>query len=227
MRYALRLAAGFGSQISMVLLRWTPVPDGVHRRPAELGYEYRIVDRSAWRGGWRRSAAPTTPTSRSSSGGCGWSIPDRRRPSAPAASPSRRAGARSGRRGPTRSAPEPAPVTDPGRRRCGVRRVRRWPQTGRRASTGRGRLARSAGRARWEAEPRRRSSRTRGAHAARALAGGARADPRRRPVHGGWRPRCSPWWPTRPATPPTCWTSTSTSRPTSASTPSSRPRCSP
>jgi malonyl CoA-acyl carrier protein transacylase len=47
-RYALRLAAGFGSQISMVLLRWTPVPDGVHRSPAELGYDYRIVDRPAW-----------------------------------------------------------------------------------------------------------------------------------------------------------------------------------
>ncbi len=48
-RYALRLAAGFGSQISMVLLRWTPVPDGRHRTPDELGYEYRIVDRAAWR----------------------------------------------------------------------------------------------------------------------------------------------------------------------------------
>ncbi len=33
--------------------------------------------------------------------------------------------------------------------------------------------------------------------------------------------------PRRPATRPTCWTSTSTWRPTSASTPSSRPRCSP
>ncbi|HET9610619.1 MAG TPA: acyltransferase domain-containing protein, partial [Acidimicrobiales bacterium] len=48
-RYALRLAAGFGSQISMVLLRWTPVPDGAHRGPEELGYEYRIVDPPAWR----------------------------------------------------------------------------------------------------------------------------------------------------------------------------------
>ena len=42
-----------------------------------------------------------------------------------------------------------------------------------------------------------------------------------------WRPRSLRWWPTRPATPPTCWTWTSTSKPTSASTPSSRPRCSP
>src|ERR687898_277399 len=47
-RYALRLAAGFGSQISMLLLRWTPVPDGVHRGPTELGYEYRIIDPAAW-----------------------------------------------------------------------------------------------------------------------------------------------------------------------------------
>ncbi|HTI28717.1 MAG TPA: acyltransferase domain-containing protein, partial [Kutzneria sp.] len=47
-RHALRLAAGFGSQISMVLLRWTPVPDGLHRSPAELGYRYRIVDQAAW-----------------------------------------------------------------------------------------------------------------------------------------------------------------------------------
>ena len=32
-RYALRLAAGFGSQISMCSCRWTPVPDGHHRQP--------------------------------------------------------------------------------------------------------------------------------------------------------------------------------------------------
>ena len=48
-RYALRLAAGFGSQISMALLRWTPMPDGRHRNPDELGYAYRIVDPAAWR----------------------------------------------------------------------------------------------------------------------------------------------------------------------------------
>jgi acyl transferase domain-containing protein len=47
-RYALRLAAGFGSQIAMSLLRWTPMPDGRHRSPAELGYAYRIVDPEAW-----------------------------------------------------------------------------------------------------------------------------------------------------------------------------------
>ncbi len=48
--YALRLAAGFGSQISMVLLRRTPVPDGRRRRPDELGYAYRVVDPAAFTG---------------------------------------------------------------------------------------------------------------------------------------------------------------------------------
>ncbi|MFN0285015.1 MAG: type I polyketide synthase, partial [Kineosporiaceae bacterium] len=47
-RFALRLAAGFGSQVAMALLRWTPVPDGRHRAPSELGYRYRIVDPVVW-----------------------------------------------------------------------------------------------------------------------------------------------------------------------------------
>ena len=46
--YALRLAAGFGSQVAMTLLRWTPMPDGRRRAPSELGYAYRIVDPAAW-----------------------------------------------------------------------------------------------------------------------------------------------------------------------------------
>src|SRR5690348_1216451 len=46
--YALRLAAGFGSQIAMSLLRRTPVPDGRRRAPSELGYAYRIIDPQAW-----------------------------------------------------------------------------------------------------------------------------------------------------------------------------------
>ena len=37
-RYALRLAAGFGSQIAMALLRWTPAADGQRRAPDQLGY---------------------------------------------------------------------------------------------------------------------------------------------------------------------------------------------
>ncbi len=46
--HALRLAAGFGSQIAMSLVRWTPLADGRHRSPSELGYGYRIVDPDAW-----------------------------------------------------------------------------------------------------------------------------------------------------------------------------------
>ena len=55
-QYALRLGAGFGSQIAMTLMRWTPVPDGRHRLPDELGYQYRIVDEAAWRR-WLAQAA--------------------------------------------------------------------------------------------------------------------------------------------------------------------------
>ena len=36
--YALRLGAGFGSQISMTLLRWVATKDGVRPRPNALGY---------------------------------------------------------------------------------------------------------------------------------------------------------------------------------------------
>ncbi len=47
-RYALRLAAGFGSQVAMALLRWTPTADGRRRAPDQLGYGYRIVDQAVW-----------------------------------------------------------------------------------------------------------------------------------------------------------------------------------
>ena len=47
--YALRLAAGFGSQISMMLLRWMATKDGVHPSQNALGYAYRIVDAEAWK----------------------------------------------------------------------------------------------------------------------------------------------------------------------------------
>ncbi|MCG8461477.1 MAG: acyltransferase domain-containing protein, partial [Holophagales bacterium] len=43
-RYALRLGAGFGSQISLSLLRWVENPDGRRRTPEELGFAYRIDD---------------------------------------------------------------------------------------------------------------------------------------------------------------------------------------
>ncbi|HEX9043352.1 MAG TPA: beta-ketoacyl synthase N-terminal-like domain-containing protein, partial [Trebonia sp.] len=48
-RYALRLAAGFGSQISMTLLHWIEPNDGVRRPPSDLGFAYRIADEPAWR----------------------------------------------------------------------------------------------------------------------------------------------------------------------------------
>ena len=48
-QYALRLAAGFGSQVSMILLRWVPAPDGQRHAPDALGYEYRIEDPEQWR----------------------------------------------------------------------------------------------------------------------------------------------------------------------------------
>ncbi|HEX7521242.1 MAG TPA: SDR family NAD(P)-dependent oxidoreductase [Acidimicrobiia bacterium] len=52
--YALRLAAGFGSQIAMTLLHRIPVPDGRRRAADELGYEYRIIDGAAWAAWLRR-----------------------------------------------------------------------------------------------------------------------------------------------------------------------------
>ncbi|HSL59475.1 MAG TPA: beta-ketoacyl synthase N-terminal-like domain-containing protein, partial [Acidimicrobiales bacterium] len=47
-RYALRLGAGFGSQISMSLMRWVPTPDGSRVEPDELGVDHRIIDPMAW-----------------------------------------------------------------------------------------------------------------------------------------------------------------------------------
>ena len=48
--YALHLGAGFGSQISMTLLRWVKSKDGVRPRPDSLGYSYRVIDTNAWNG---------------------------------------------------------------------------------------------------------------------------------------------------------------------------------
>ena len=60
-RYALRLAAGFGSQISMTLLRWAPVADGRRRNPEELGFDYRVADRAAWSRWLRRVSGQDAP----------------------------------------------------------------------------------------------------------------------------------------------------------------------
>ncbi|MGC1452629.1 MAG: SDR family NAD(P)-dependent oxidoreductase [Candidatus Sulfotelmatobacter sp.] len=46
--YAVRLGAGFGSQISMSLFHWIAPKDGTHRRPNDLGYSYRIADENCW-----------------------------------------------------------------------------------------------------------------------------------------------------------------------------------
>jgi acyl transferase domain-containing protein len=48
--YALRLGAGFGSQISMTLVRWVATQDGARRSANALGYSYRVTDQSKWKG---------------------------------------------------------------------------------------------------------------------------------------------------------------------------------
>ncbi|HSN84171.1 MAG TPA: SDR family NAD(P)-dependent oxidoreductase [Polyangiales bacterium] len=48
-RYALRLGAGFGSQISLALLRWVPSPDGSRPSPRALGYATRVHDEDTFR----------------------------------------------------------------------------------------------------------------------------------------------------------------------------------
>ena len=49
-QYALRLGAGFGSQLGMTLTRWVPSPDGRRRNPDQLGFDYRIADSATWAG---------------------------------------------------------------------------------------------------------------------------------------------------------------------------------
>ena len=46
--YALRLGAGFGSQISMTLLHWLAPKDGARTSPHALGYTSRIADQNVW-----------------------------------------------------------------------------------------------------------------------------------------------------------------------------------
>ncbi|MDJ0748980.1 MAG: beta-ketoacyl synthase N-terminal-like domain-containing protein, partial [Woeseiaceae bacterium] len=47
-QYALRLGAGFGSQLAMSLVRWKPAPDGRRRNADQLGFDYRVADRARW-----------------------------------------------------------------------------------------------------------------------------------------------------------------------------------
>jgi acyl transferase domain-containing protein/acyl carrier protein len=46
--YAIHLGAGFGSQISMMLLHWIKTKNGTRPSPNALGYAYRIADATAW-----------------------------------------------------------------------------------------------------------------------------------------------------------------------------------
>src|ERR1019366_6934654 len=46
--YAVHLGAGFGSQISMLLLHWVATKDGVRQNQNALGYAYRISDTNTW-----------------------------------------------------------------------------------------------------------------------------------------------------------------------------------
>ena len=54
--YAIHLGAGFGSQVSMMLLHWMKTNDGMRPRPDALGYSYRITDATVW-SAWLSSIA--------------------------------------------------------------------------------------------------------------------------------------------------------------------------
>ncbi len=60
-RYALRLAAGFGSQISVSLVRWVPSADGSRRAPDQLGFAYRVADATAFQGWLARISGSAQP----------------------------------------------------------------------------------------------------------------------------------------------------------------------
>ncbi len=46
--FALRLGAGFGSQLALSLIRWVPSPDGTRPHPSATGYPSRIADEQRW-----------------------------------------------------------------------------------------------------------------------------------------------------------------------------------
>ncbi len=54
--YAIHLGAGFGSQISMMLLHWVKPKDGNRRSANALGYAHRIADANTW-SAWLSSVA--------------------------------------------------------------------------------------------------------------------------------------------------------------------------
>ena len=56
--YALRLGAGFGSQVSMTLLHWIAPKDGARTSPHALGYASRIADTNVWNAWLAQVAGP-------------------------------------------------------------------------------------------------------------------------------------------------------------------------
>jgi acyl transferase domain-containing protein/acyl carrier protein/NAD(P)-dependent dehydrogenase (short-subunit alcohol dehydrogenase family) len=60
-QYALRLGAGFGSQICMTLSRWVPTADGQRRSPETLGFDYRITDAQTWRNWMKQISGSDAP----------------------------------------------------------------------------------------------------------------------------------------------------------------------
>ncbi len=60
-RYILRLAAGFGSQISITMMRWVATPDGRRPGPGALGYATRIENAAAWTGWLKRLSGYEAP----------------------------------------------------------------------------------------------------------------------------------------------------------------------
>ena len=59
--WALRLGAGFGSQISMTLLRRTPLGRDTRPAPDELGYAYRITSDATWSAWLARMSGQPNP----------------------------------------------------------------------------------------------------------------------------------------------------------------------
>ena len=188
-QFALRLAAGFGSQVSMMLLRWTPMPDGCHRSPDELGYRYRIEDQDRFDDWLRRISGDATAR---------LEVSQRRLRIAQAqpaeATPTVVATPSPGLAEAPAGALAAVPLSQPATATTATprRQARRGRQSTRPGS--------------WPPSP--TSRRTRRRH--------------RTP----WPSASWPWWPNRPATRPRCWPWTSTSKPTSASTPSSKRSCS-
>ena len=145
-RYSLRLAAGFGSQITMLLLRWTPVADGRRRNVDELGYDVpdrrsRGLEGLAAAGERLRGPASRgrpAPAARRRSGSASasrWTRPPAGRPATAAAIESRpcllRARRRAApRRGPRLRAGSDARAVPPGRRAGEVAPPRRRSPTG-------------------------------------------------------------------------------------------------